>query len=205
MKLYSEYGINPAGGCLPLLLQMPILFALWQFLRSTIDLRQEGFILWITDLSIPDVIIDIGFKLPIFNMDKFSGLAILMGVTLFIQQKMTVTDPRQKMLVWMMPIMFTLMFSNFPSGLNLYYFMFNLFSIAQQYYMNNLAKNKLTLADLKRMPKKEGWLQKKMREAQEIAAERGKSLPGRASEPETKPVQRKRKPAQSKRGQKRRR
>jgi YidC/Oxa1 family membrane protein insertase len=184
---------------------MPILFALWQFLRSTIDLRQEGFILWITDLSIPDVIIDIGFKLPIFNMDKFSGLAILMGVTLFIQQKMTVTDPRQKMLVWMMPIMFTLMFSNFPSGLNLYYFMFNLFSIAQQYYMNNLAKNKLTLADLKRMPKKEGWLQKKMREAQEIAAERGKSLPGRASEPETKPVQRKRKPAQSKRGQKRRR
>ncbi len=178
MKLYSEYGINPMGGCLPLLLQLPILYALWSVLRVSIDLRQAEFMLWIKDLSIPDYIIDLGFKLPIIGIDKFSGLALLMGATLFIQQKMTITDPRQKGLVYIMPIMFTLLFSNFPSGLNLYYFIFNLLGIIQQVYLNKFSSKKLTLADLKRMPKKEGWLQKKMREAQEIAAAQGKSIPG---------------------------
>lgn len=182
MKLYSEYGINPMGGCLPLLLQMPILYALWAVLRGSIDLRQSEFIFWMTDLSIPDVIFNLGFKLPLIGIDKFSGLALLMGATLFIQQKMTVTDPRQQALVWMMPIMFTLMFSNFPAGLNLYYFMFNLFGIVQQVYMNKFSKNKLTLEDMKRMPKKEGWLQKKMREAQDIAASQGRSIPGQKTE-----------------------
>ena len=176
MGLYSEYGINPAGGCVPLLLQMPILYALWSVLRSTIDLRQSPFFLWITDLSQPDVIFDFGFS--ILGIKAVSGLALLMGVTMFIQQKQSVTDPRQKAMVWMMPIMFTFMFSGFPAGLNLYYFMFNLMSIIQQYYINNLSRTKLTLADLKRMPKKEGWLQKKMKEAQEIAASQGKSIPG---------------------------
>ncbi len=178
MKLYSEYGINPMGGCLPLLLQLPILYALWSVLRVSIDLRQAEFMLWINDLSVPDYIFDLGFKLPLIGIDKFSGLALLMGATLFIQQKMTMTDPRQKGLVYIMPIMFTLLFSNFPSGLNLYYFIFNLIGILQQVYMNKFSSKKLTLADLKRMPKKEGWLQKKMREAQEIAAAQGKSIPG---------------------------
>lgn len=195
MKLYSEYGINPMGGCLPLLLQLPILYALWSVLRVSIDLRQAEFMLWIKDLSIPDYIFDLGFKLPIIGIDKFSGLALLMGATLFIQQKMTITDPRQKGLVYIMPIMFTLLFSNFPSGLNLYYFIFNLLGIIQQIYMNKFSSKKLTLADLKRMPKKEGWLQKKMREAQEIAAAQGKSIPGQpkidSSQQSNKPKQRK--------------
>jgi YidC/Oxa1 family membrane protein insertase len=193
MKLYSEYGINPMGGCLPLLLQMPILYALWAVLRGSIDLRQSEFIFWMTDLSIPDVIFDLGFKLPLIGIDKFSGLALLMGATLFIQQKMTVTDPRQQALVWMMPIMFTLMFSNFPAGLNLYYFMFNLFGIVQQVYMNKFSKNKLTLEDMKRMPKKEGWLQKKMREAQDIAASQGRSIPGQKSDNKPQNQRRKKK------------
>ena len=68
MKLYSEYGINPAGGCLPLLLQMPILYALWSVLRTAIDLRQANFFLWITDLSVPDVIVTLPFTIPIFNL-----------------------------------------------------------------------------------------------------------------------------------------
>jgi YidC/Oxa1 family membrane protein insertase len=101
-----------------------------------------------------------------------------MGATLFIQQKMTITDPRQKAMVYMMPVMFTLMFSSLAAGLNLYYLTFNLLGIAQQVYMNKFSKNKPTLEDLKRMPKKEGWLQKRMRMAQEIAAAQGKSLPG---------------------------
>ncbi len=176
MKLYSEYGINPMGGCLPLLLQLPILYALWAVLRTAIELRQAPFILWITDLSLPDYIINMPF--PIFGIKHISGLAILMGVTLFLQQKMTLTDPRQKAMIYILPILFVFLFSNFPSGLNLYYFMFNLFSIAHQTYLNKYSKKKLTLADLKRMPKKEGWLQRKMREAQEIAESQGRRIPG---------------------------
>jgi YidC/Oxa1 family membrane protein insertase len=176
MKLYSEYGINPAGGCLPLLLQMPILYAMWSVLRTSIDLRQADFIWWITDLSLPDTIVT--FPIAILGIKHISGLALLMGVTLFFQQKLTITDPRQKGLVYMMPIMFTLMFSNFPAGLNLYYFMFNLLGIIQQIYINKFSKNRLTLEDLKKMPKKEGWIQKKMKQAQEIAESQGRSAPG---------------------------
>ncbi len=181
MKLYSEYGINPAGGCLPMLLQMPILYALWSVLSNSIQLRQANFFGWIHDLSVPDVILDLGFRIPLFQIDKFSGLALLMGATLFIQQKMSVTDPRQKAMVYMMPVMFTLMFSSFPAGLNLYYFTFNLLGIVQQLYVSKFSKNKLTLQDLRNMPRKEGWLQKKMREAQELAAAQGKSISGQPS------------------------
>lgn len=179
MKLYSRYGINPAGGCLPLLLQMPFLYALYSVLNSNIEMRQAQFLpFWITDLSIPDVILDLGFKLPLFGIDKFSGLALFMGVTLFFQQKQAITDPRQKAMVYMMPVMFTLMFSALPAGLNLYYFMFNLMGIGQQIYMNSFSKNRPTLAQLEVLPKKEGWLQRKMREAQEITAAQGKGIPG---------------------------
>ena len=176
MKMYSEYGINPAGGCLPLLLQMPILYALWAVLRTSIDLRQATFFLWINDLSIADSIVE--FPFSILGIKALSGLALLMGITMFIQQKMTITDPRQKAMVYMMPVMFTLMFSNFPSGLNLYYFMFNLMSIGQQLYINKFSSKKLTLTEMKRAPKKEGWIQKKMREAQDIAESQGRSIPG---------------------------
>jgi len=196
MKLYSTYGINPMGGCLPLLLQMPFLYALYSVLNSNVEMRQAEFLsVWITDLSVPDVILDLGFKLPLFGIDKFSGLALLMGATLFFQQKQAITDPRQKAMVYMMPVMFTLMFSSLPAGLNLYYFMFNLMGIGQQIYMNNFSRNRLTLEQLAAMPKKEGWLQRKMREAQEIAAAQGRSIPGQPP-PSTKrtngPVQNKR-------------
>lgn len=176
MKLYQTYGVNPAGGCFPLLLQMPILIALWQLLRSNIDLRQSDFILWINDLSTPDILFEWGFS--IIGIKHFSGLAILMGASMFIQQKMTITDPRQKSLMYIMPLMFTFMFSNFPAGLNLYYFMFNLLGIGQHIYMNKFAKNQITLEDMKKSPKKEGWIQKKMREAQEMAEAQGRSVPG---------------------------
>jgi YidC/Oxa1 family membrane protein insertase len=178
MALYSEYGVNPMGGCLPMVLQMPILYALWAVLSAAIDLRQADFVFWIHDLSIPDVILHLPFKLPLLGIDQFSGLALLMGATLFIQQKMTITDPNQKMMVYLMPFMFTFMFSSFPAGLNLYYFMFNLLGILQQLYITKVSSKNLTLADLKKMPKKESWLQKKMAEAQEIAASQGRTVPG---------------------------
>ncbi len=183
MKLYSQYGINPAGGCLPLLLQMPFLYALYAVLNLNIELRQASFLpFWLTDLSVPDVILHLPFKLPLFNIDKFSGLALLMGATLFIQQKQAVTDPRQKGLVYIMPVMLTLMFSTLPAGLNLYYFMFNVMGIGQQLYLTKFSKKKLTLADLKTMPAKESWLQRKMREAQEVAASQGRTLPGQPAQ-----------------------
>jgi YidC/Oxa1 family membrane protein insertase len=136
MNLYKEYGVNPAAGCLPLLLQMPILFALYAVFRSSIELRQASFVWWIQDLSIPDSIAKLPFTLPFLGINEVSGLALAMGITMFIQQKMTVTDPRQKNMVWMMPILMTLLFNSLPSGLNLYYFVFNLLSIGQQFWVN---------------------------------------------------------------------
>jgi YidC/Oxa1 family membrane protein insertase len=135
MKLYKDYGVNPAGGCLPMLLQLPILYALYSLFTASIELRQEHFMLWVTDLSVPDVLIALPFSLPLLG-NFISGLTVAMGVTMFVQQKQTVTDPTQKAMVWMMPIMMTVMFNHFPSGLNLYYFVFNLLSIGQQWYFN---------------------------------------------------------------------
>jgi YidC/Oxa1 family membrane protein insertase len=170
MKVYREYGINPVGGCLPMLLQLPILYALWATLSSAIDIRQEGFAFWIHDLSIPDPIIHLPISVPLLG-NTISGLALLMGITLFLQQKMMITDPKQKALVYIMPVMLTLMFNHLPSGLNLYYLTFNLLSIGQQIYMTKYAKNTMTLEDLKRdaAGKKKGWLASKLEEAQKIA------------------------------------
>ncbi len=140
MELYKEYGVNPAGGCLPLVLQMPILFALYALFTHAIELRQSSFMLWITDLSRPDVLVQFPFSLPLIG-NHLSGLTLAMGITMYFQQKQTITDPNQKMLIWMMPIMMTIMFNFFPAGLNLYYFTFNLLSIGQQYYFNHRHKD----------------------------------------------------------------
>jgi len=136
MNLYKEYKINPMGGCLPMLLQMPILYALWAIFRSNIALRQSNFVWWIKDLSVPDTIVRLPFSVPFFGLNQISGLALLMAITMFVQQKMSIKDPRQQFMVWFMPVMFWLLFNNFPAGLNLYYFVFNLLSIGQQYLMN---------------------------------------------------------------------
>ncbi len=176
MQLFTEYGVNPMGGCLPLFLQLPILYALYAVLATNIAMRQAAFIPgWIDDLSIPDHVIHLPFS--IFGIEALSGMALIMGATLFVQQKMTITDPNQKALVYVMPIMLTLMFSYLPSGLNLYYLVFNVLGILQQVWMTKFSKRTLTLADLKRMPKKEGWLQKRLRIAQELAESQGRTLP----------------------------
>ena len=136
MNLYKEYGVNPAGGCLPLLLQMPIMYALYAVFRGAIELRQASFVGWIKDLSIPDIIYHLPFKMPLIGIQDISGIAVIMGITMFIQQKMTIKDPRQKTMVWMMPIMMTFLFNGFPSGLNLYYAVFNVLAIGQQVLIN---------------------------------------------------------------------
>lgn len=166
MKLYSTYGINPAGGCLPVLLQMPIFVALWGMFQSAIDLRQQPFFGWIKDLSQPDVIYNLGFKFPLFGVQEISGLAMLMGITTFAQQKMSVKDPKQQALVYVMPVMLTLLFMSFPSGLNLYYFMFNVLSIAQQYYINHKGGT-VELVPVANPNKKKGFMSKLMEAAED--------------------------------------
>lgn len=173
MKLYSTYGINPAGGCLPILLQMPIFIALWGMFQSVIELRQQPFVWWIKDLSAPDVIYDLGFKLPLFGVQQISGLALLMGITTFFQQKMTMKDPSQKMLVYLIPVMLTILFMTFPSGLNLYYFMFNVFSIAQQYYINKAGKD-VELVPVANPNKKKGFMARLMEAAEQQAKQQPK-------------------------------
>lgn len=174
MKLYSTYGINPMGGCLPMLLQMPILIALWSLFNVTIEIRQQPFMLWINNLSSPDIILRLPFKIPLFNVDFISGLALLMGLTMFIQQKMTIKDPSQKALIYIMPIMMTIVFMSFPSGLNLYYFLFNALSIAQQYYVNH-KHNNVELVPVANPNKKKGFMARLMESAEKQAQEQRKA------------------------------
>lgn len=141
MQMYKDYGVNPLGGCLPLLLQLPILWALYSVFSGAIELRHASFMWWITDLSRPDSIATLPFTIPLFGIRELSGLALIMGATMIISQKMTVTDPRQKQMIYLMPIMFMLLFNNFPSGLNLYYLVFNILSIGQQFYVNKQHKD----------------------------------------------------------------
>jgi len=125
MKLYKEQGVNPLGGCLPLLLQIPVFWALFQVFRSTIELRGERF-LWVKDLSRPDLVQGI----PV--------LAIIMGITMFIQQKQSIKDPKQKAMVYLMPVLFVFLFRSFPAGLVLYWTVFNLLTIGQQYILEKV-------------------------------------------------------------------
>lgn len=168
MKLYSTYGINPAGGCLPLLFQMPVFVALWGIFQAAIGFRLQPFVWWIKDLSRPDVIATLPFSIPLFNVHEISGLALLMGITTFVQQKMTVKDPSQKAMVYFMPIFLTIMFMSFPSGLNLYYFMFNIFSIVQQEFVNRKHSD-LKLVPVKEGKKKQGFMQRLMDAAEQNA------------------------------------
>lgn len=145
MKLYKEHGVNPMGGCLPLLLQMPILFALFTIFRSTIELRHAPFILWITDLSAPDTILTLPFKIPIYGQNV-NVLPLIMAFTTLLQQKFSTAtasnNPQQKMMMYFMPIMMFFLFNQFPSGLNLYYTLFNILSVLQQNFLTPKPKPK---------------------------------------------------------------
>ncbi|HIC90722.1 MAG TPA: membrane protein insertase YidC [Syntrophaceae bacterium] len=135
MALYRTYKINPMSGCLPMLLQIPVFFALYKILLYAIEIRHAPFFLWINDLSAPDRLA-IGFQIPYTG--GLPVLTLLMGASMFIQQKMTPSpgDPTQQKFMMFLPIIFTFMFLNFPSGLVLYWLVNNLLSIGQQYCIN---------------------------------------------------------------------
>ena len=138
MQMYRTYKVNPVGGCLPMLLQIPVFFALYRVLYSALAIRHAPFIWWINDLSAPDRL-HVGINIP--YLGGIPVLTLLMGVSMFFQQKMSPTtgDPRQEKMMLMMPVVFTVFFVNFPSGLVLYWLVNNLLSIAQQYYINKKA------------------------------------------------------------------
>jgi YidC/Oxa1 family membrane protein insertase len=135
MALYKTYKVNPLGGCLPLLLQIPFFFALYKVLLMSIELRHAPFMLWINDLSAPDRLW-IGIDIPFLH--GIPVLTLLMGGSMYLQQKMTPTtaDPTQARIMQMLPVIFTFMFLNFASGLVLYWFVNNLLSILQQQLIN---------------------------------------------------------------------
>jgi YidC/Oxa1 family membrane protein insertase len=129
MDLYKKHKVNPVGGCLPILIQMPVFIALYSVLNSSIELRKAPFALWIWDLSAPDKVASIaGFPLHI--------LPLVMAATMFWQQKLTPTDPRQAAMAYMMPAIMTVFFYTMPSGLVFYWTVNNLMSIGQQIWMN---------------------------------------------------------------------
>jgi len=136
MELYRRYKINPLGGCLPMIVQMPVFIGLYQALGHAIELRQAPFFGWIQDLSQPDRLgtVDLWFIEP----PGIPVLTVLMGVTMLLQQAMTPAtgDPAQQKMMMFMPLIFTVMFVNFPAGLVLYWLVNNVLSIAQQYAYN---------------------------------------------------------------------
>jgi YidC/Oxa1 family membrane protein insertase len=139
MGLYKTYKINPMGGCLPMVVQMPVFFAFYRILPNSIQLRHAPFILWINDLSAPERLFSLPFKIPLMAPPYgIPVLTLLMGASMFLQQKMTPTpgDPSQAKMMMMLPIVFTFLFINFPSGLVLYWLVNNLLSIAQQSRIN---------------------------------------------------------------------
>jgi len=145
MELYRRHNVNPLGGCLPMIIQMPIFIGLYNALLSAVELRHAPFAWWINDLSAPDrlppiphpplaVIAGTEIRIPV--------LTLLMGVSMLVQQRMTpqTGDPAQQRMMMIMPLVFTVMFINFPSGLALYWLVNNVLTIAQQMLMQRSAR-----------------------------------------------------------------
>jgi len=134
MSLYRSKKINPFSGCLPMILQLPIFWALFMTLRSAYALRGAPFILWIQDLSIPDAAFTLPFILPIMG-DTINILPLLMGITMFVQQKLTSADPSQKKMAVFFPVFLTVVLWKFPSGLILYWTTNNFLTLMGQLFI----------------------------------------------------------------------
>lgn len=129
MELYKRHKVNPLGGCLPMVLQIPVFFGLYQLLANTIQLRHAPFFFWIHDLAAPERLDVLGYGIPV--------LTLLLGASMFLQQRMSpqTGDPTQQRVMMFMPLLFTFMFIGFPAGLTLYWLTNNVLTIAQQYFV----------------------------------------------------------------------
>ena len=178
MDLYQKAGISPMGGCLPMLLQMPILFAMFRFFPAPIELRQQKF-LWADDLSAYDSIVDFGFNIPLLG-DHLSLFALLMAVTMFIYSKMTSgqmsNDPNMAgmkfMSVWLMPIMMFVICNNLSSALSYYYLLSNIITMGMTWYIRKFVvtedKVRAEMMVKAKQPKKKSKWQMRLEEAQKM-------------------------------------
>lgn len=172
MGLYRKAGVNPMGGCLPMLFQFPILIAMFRFFPASIELRQESF-LWADDLSSYDSIYNLGFEIPFYG-DHVSLFTLLMTISTLLYTRMnsqmaTGQMAQMKWMMYLMPVMFLGFFNNYAAGLSYYYFLANMFTFSQMYFMKKLVNEDAILAQLeanKKKPKKKSKFQKKLEDMQ---------------------------------------
>ncbi|SMO44920.1 YidC/Oxa1 family membrane protein insertase [Saccharicrinis carchari] len=172
MALYSKAGVSPLGGCLPMMLQMPILFAMFRFFPASIELRHESF-LWANDLSSYDSVLDLPFTIPFYG-DHVSLFCLLMAITNIVYTKMnqemtasTNQMPGMKAMMYMMPVMFLVFFNQYASGLSYYYFVSTLITIIQTLLIRRFIDEKAILAKLtanQKKPKKKSGFQARIEE-----------------------------------------
>ncbi len=184
MALYKKVGVNPMGGCLPMLLQMPILFSMFFFFPSSIELRQQSF-LWATDLSSFDSILNLPFNIPLYG-NHVSLFCLLMTVTTIFSTKLnqqaasTQTMPGMQTMMYMMPVMFLFILNNYPSGLSYYYFLANLITIGQTVLIRRFVDEDKLRAQLYAPKKKQGAKKSNFQKRlEQMAKERGVDLPKR--------------------------
>ncbi len=183
MALYKKAGVSPMGGCLPMLLQFPILFAMFRFFPTSIELRQEGF-LWATDLSTYDAIITWQHAIPILG-NHLSLFTILMTISTIISMKMsdmssTQQIPGMKGMMYIMPIMFMFMLNNFSSGLTYYYFLANMITIGQNYLFKQFVDEKEILRKIEEKKSKTVKKSKFQQRLEEMAKQQGqRKLPAK--------------------------
>jgi YidC/Oxa1 family membrane protein insertase len=180
MDLYKRAGVSPMGGCLPMLLQMPILFAMFRFFPVSIELRQEHF-LWATDLSTYDSILTLPFMIPIYG-NHVSLFTLLMTGSTLLTMKMTGStpgsdQPGMKLMMYMMPVMFMLMLNNFSAGLTYYYFLANMLTYLQNIVSKRFINADAVLATLEANKKKPVVKSKWQQRLEAAAKQRGISPP----------------------------
>lgn len=182
MDLYKRAGVNPMGGCLPMLLQMPILFAMFRFFPVSIELRQAHF-LWATDLSTYDSILHLPFVIPMYG-DHVSLFTLLMTASTLMTMKMTGSSPGSdqpgmKLMMYMMPVMFMLILNNFSAGLTYYYFLANMLTYAQNLISKRFIDANAVLARLEENKKKPVKKSKWQQRLEAAAKQRGINPPKR--------------------------
>ncbi len=179
MAMYRKAGVNPLGGCLPMLLQMPILIAMFRFFPASIELRQESF-LWADDLSTYDSILNLPFTIPFYG-DHVSLFTILMTVSTIIythmNMQMTAQNPQMKWIMYLMPVMFLGIFNNFSSGLSYYYFLANMISFGQQYLFKLAVNEDAIHAKIQENKKKPQTKSKFQQKLEQMAKDRGMKPP----------------------------
>lgn len=175
MALFKKAKVNPLGGCLPNLLQIPVLVTLWKFFQNAIEIRGESF-LWASDLSAPDVIINLPFAIP-FMGDFIAGFVLLMSASMLVQMRISgqggAANPQMKVFQYIFPVMMLFIFNAFASGLSLYYLIYNVLSIGQQMLIKKKVDHVGLMESIDKKKAKEMAKEQAMEKRKEIAAKKG--------------------------------